>query len=380
MGIGDRRTRSTGRFAHKGMVKRVYEGRWSWSPYMQKLSESIEIDGVTYIRYLPIKPDEGSIQGIFCDKFGNISCDAGPGDTDAQAVAPTASGSGGYVFGQVGETRRKDKAHKRNIQVPGVMVDGIVPEQRQTHALSGVYAPCLAGLPGVVIHADMELDGTTSPSGARANFARTAAGEVQTGQSVNFGHGIPVRFSTILAQQDRLADIWATVERGNHNGRLFDGAGKVNVSLLGSNVVDSGSFLDVSQEAKTVVFYGTFQTSWLKVEARKQILAITQPGRITQFVEKVREVTFSGRAAAQQQKPVLCLKERVVFQLTDEGLELIEIAPTVDLKANILDRMNFQPRISDGLALIASHGLQKDTAETEKGSPISKAVSGVKNV
>ena len=43
------------------------------------------------------------------------------------------------------------------------------------------------------------------------------------------------------------------------------------------------------------------------------------------------------------------MTERCVFRLIDGGLELIEIAPGVDLQRDVLDQMDFSPSISPAL-------------------------------
>ena len=55
--------------------------------------------------------------------------------------------------------------------------------------------------------------------------------------------------------------------------------------------------------------------------------------------------TFSGEYAAAAGQPVLYVTERCVFQLTPGGLELIEIAPGVDLEKDILAYIGFEPII-----------------------------------
>ena len=58
---------------------------------------------------------------------------------------------------------------------------------------------------------------------------------------------------------------------------------------------------------------------------------------------RLREVVESGHQAAERGQPVLYVTERCVLQLTLDGLELIEVAPGVDIQRDILDRMDFTP-------------------------------------
>ncbi len=78
-------------------------------------------------------------------------------------------------------------------------------------------------------------------------------------------------------------------------------------------------------------------------------LSIVNEGRNTKFVKQVYQVTISGRYMREQQKPVLFITERAVFQLTKAGLELLEIAPGVDLKKDVLGQMKFSPVVSSSL-------------------------------
>lgn len=64
------------------------------------------------------------------------------------------------------------------------------------------------------------------------------------------------------------------------------------------------------------------------------------------FDERVEQITFSGQLAAEKGKPVLYVTERCVFQLGREGLELVEVAPGVDVERNIVAHMRFRPIIN----------------------------------
>ena len=467
LGIGDAQERGVNRFAHEGMVRRVIGGHWSWSPRMQDLarnnrieaftlpsgvislllresgakrpglitrtglntmcdprlgggaandaaraaqplSEIVKLGGEEYVRYLPIRPDLAIVRGTYCDERGNISCAEEAGDLDAYAVALAAKSSGGRVMAQVRETRKRRDCFARLIQVPGILVDQVVlaPNQPQTHL--GGYEPGLAGLPGAGHTIASKFEGLSLPTGARAVIARRAAREIQDGQSVNFGFGIPGGIAAVLSAQERLQDIWMTVEQGLHNGQLIDGPlfgaaafpgaimrstdqfdfysgggvdmaflgageidaeGNVNVSRLGQDVVGPGGFVDISQGAKAVVFCGTFEASGLDARVHDGRLEIARDGRIPKFIDHVREVTFSGPAALKNGQPVIYITERAVFRLTQDGLTLVEAAPGIDVKRQILDRMAFRPEIAPDLAQMDAHCFVGDAIAAEHAVP-----------
>lgn len=468
LGVGDAKDRGVNRFAHKGMVRRVIGGHWSWSPRMQKLaqddaieaftlpsgvislllresgagrpglitrtglntaydprfgggaaneaareaeplSEIVRIGGEDFIRYLPVSPDIAIVRGTYCDEEGNISGAEEAGDLDAHAVALSAKNRGGKVLAQVRERRIARECVARLVLVPGVLVDRVVvaPDQPQTHA--GGYEPSLAGLPGAGALLGDRFEGLTLPRGARAIIARRAAAEITAGQSVNFGFGIPGGIAAILSSQNRLKDIWLTVEQGIHNGQLIDGAlfgaaaapsaimrstdqfdfysgggvdaaflgageidqeGNVNVSRLGDDVVGPGGFVDISQGAKSVIFCGTFEASGLAVRTANGRLSIEREGRIPKFVERVREVTFCGPSAMREGKHVLYVTERAVFRLAPEGMTLVEIAPGIDLDSQVLGRMAFTPEVSPDLKLMDPAHFAEDEAAPARTSAL----------
>jgi propionate CoA-transferase len=124
-----------------------------------------------------------------------------------------------------------------------------------------------------------------------------------------------------------------------------DREGNLNVSKFGPKLAGAGGFINISQSAKKVVFMGTFNAGACEMASEGGRLHIRNDGAWRKFVREVEHRTFSGKHAAARKQTVLYITERCVFSLCDEGLELIEIAPGVDLDRDILARMDFAPVI-----------------------------------
>ncbi len=75
-------------------------------------------------------------------------------------------------------------------------------------------------------------------------------------------------------------------------------------------------------------------------------------GRSKKFVQDVEQITFSGSYAVERKQPVLFITERCVFMLNEKGMELIEIAPGIDLVQDILQQMEFEPVVRKELRLM----------------------------
>src|SRR3546814_10269612 len=100
--------------------------------------------------------------------------------------------------------------------------------------------------------------------------------------------------------------------------------------------------MDISQNANTVVFCGTFDAKGCQTQVRAGRLEILQHGRIRKLVQNVAHITFSGQQALLRGQRVLYVTERATFELTADGVELIELAPGVELQRDVLSQMDFK--------------------------------------
>ena len=133
-----------------------------------------------------------------------------------------------------------------------------------------------------------------------------------------------------------------------------DAAGNVNVSHLGGNLIGPGGFIEIAQNAKKVVFCGTFDAQGARLEWAQDRLKVVQPGKVRKFVNRVERITFAAAYAQRTGQEVLYITERAVFQLAGQGLALIEVAPGIEIERDILPYMDFHRHISSVAAMPAS--------------------------
>ncbi|OJJ20385.1 acyl CoA:acetate/3-ketoacid CoA transferase [marine bacterium AO1-C] len=350
----------------------------------EDLVELIQLRGEDYLFYKAFPINIALLRGTTADEEGNISMEREALTLESLAIAQAVKNSGGIVIVQVERVTVQHHINPQMVVIPGIMVDSVVVADPAHHhqTFDEVYNPAYTRqiiVPKTLIKR-MPLD-------ARKVIARRAAMFLKINSVVNLGIGMPEGVASVANEENILDYIIPTVEPGAIGGipsgglsfgavsnaqaiisqpsqfDFYDGGGldqaflgmaqadqqgNVNVSRFGNRIAGAGGFINISQNAKAVYFMGTF-TAKAEIVIEDGQLKILQDSDKLKFVEQVGQITFNGDYARSRQQIVYYITERCVFKITEKGLELIEIAPGVDLQKDILDKMTFKPVVSPDL-------------------------------
>lgn len=352
----------------------------------------IEVSGRPWLYYPAPHIDVALIRATTADEFGNLSMEQEAVIMDALSAAQAAHVSGGTVIAQVKQLAKGRTLDARTVRVPGHLVDAIVvaPEQRQSFTTP--YNPSYSGELVTTIPA------RTTSRLERQFIARRAALELRPGMVVNLGFGVADGVALAAAKEDILDSVTFTIEQGASGGvpawdadfgmmwnptsiidgpsqfDFYDGGGldlavvsfaqvdargNVNVSYFDHRLVGPGGFINITQAAKAVVFCGTLTARGLQIAFEQDRLVVEREGTVPKFVEQVDEITFSAEQARARGQEVLYITERAVFRLGQQGLELVELAPGLDLDEQVLAQMAFRPGIAAPLSSIPQQVYQR---------------------
>jgi propionate CoA-transferase len=343
----------------------------------------IEIDGEEWLFYKTFPVDVALIRGSTADPEGNITMEREALVLDAQAAAMAARNANGLVIAQVERIASSATLDPRCVIVPGVLVDCVVlaPPAAHVQTYGTDYNAAFSG----------EIRVPTGkmavpPLDERKAIARRCAFELPLGGVINLGIGVPELVAAVAAEERVLDHLTLTAEPGviggmpqggldfgaavntqallhqNQQFDFYDGggldlaclgmaevdrAGNVNVSRFGPRLAGAGGFINISQNARRLAFAGTFTAGGLVVAIEDGAVRIANEGKVRKFVGSVEQITFNGPLAAQKRQRVLYVTERCVFRLSASGLELVEVAPGIDIERDILAHMDFRPVIGE---------------------------------
>ena len=349
----------------------------------EDLVELVQFRGREYLFYKPYQIDVCFLRGTTADEDGNVTMEQEAVFLEMLSEAQATRRCGGVVIVQVKRMAKCGTLPAKQVKIPGILVDLVVvePEQRQTYETD--YSPAYAGELRIPLS-----DIPVLPLDARKVIARRAALELFPDAICNLGSGISTGIANVAAEEDILDRICLTNEQGLIGGApasgneagasrnyaamvdqpyqfdFYDGGGldlaflsfaevdsqgNVNVSRFANRIVGPGGFINISQNAKCVIFSGTFTAGKSNIAWPDGATHIVRDGSGQKFVEAVEQITYSGTYGRERGQRVLYVTERAVFRLSPSGIELIEIAPGIDVERDVLARMGFRPAIAADL-------------------------------
>jgi propionate CoA-transferase len=345
--------------------------------------EVVTLAGEEWLLFKPVPVDIAFLRGTTADEDGNVTMEQEAVFGEMLAMAQATRRAGGIVIVQVKRMAKRGTLHGQHVKIPGILVDFVVvdAEQRQTYAT--YYDPSYSGELRIPVDDIRPL-----PFGPRKVIVRRAAMELFPDAICNLGAGVSTGLSTIAAEEALLDAVHLTNEQGLIGGApitgrdsgggqnfaamieqpaqfdFYDGGGldlaflsfaevdaqgNVNVSRFGDRIIGVGGFINISQNARCVVFSGTLTAGDLDIGWEDGRTVIRKEGRHRKFVPKLEQICYSASIGRERGQVTLFVTERAVFRIGAQGLELIEVAPGIDAERDVIANMGFRPQVARDL-------------------------------
>ena len=358
----------------------------------EDLVELMPVDGEEYLFFKTRPINVTIIRGTTADELGNVTIEEEALKLEILEIALASKASGGKVIVQVKRVAAAGTLNAKDVIVPGEIVDAVVvaEEQEEYHRQTAgtIYSPYLSA---EMICPPGEVSKPKDVLAADDIICRRAVYELYRGAVVNVGVGVGVGVGAVADVEGVIKDVTFTLELGTfggtpqsrtdfgsavnttsflahpsmfdfyHGGGLdiaflgaaqIDSEGNVNVSKFGGRAGGQGGFIDISQTAKKVVFCTTLTAKGFECAVEAGKLIIKKDGSIPKIVDKVDQITFSGKLSREKGQEVVICTERAVFRLVKDGVMLTEIAPGIDLEKDVLARIGIKPIVSSDLKVM----------------------------
>ncbi len=348
----------------------------------EDLVELMTIHGQEYLFYKSFPIQVALLRGSYADENGNVTMEREGLTLSMLSAAQAVKNSGGTVIVQVEHLVKNGTLDPRLVKIPGIYIDAIVVASKPENHMQTFGTPYNAAFTGAIQVPSHHIAST--PFDERKIISRRAAMEITPGSVVNLGIGLPEGIAPVAHELGLSSQFVLTVEAGTiggvpqsgldfgcsinpeaiidqanqfdsyHGGGLdlaflglaeADHKGNINVSKFGTRIPGAGGFIDITQNASTVVFCGTMTAKGLRIRSGDGSLHIEQEGSVRKFVDQVQQITFSGERAIETGQKVRYITERAVFGLDEHGIELLEVAPGIDLARDVLAQMAFKPHM-----------------------------------
>jgi propionate CoA-transferase len=347
----------------------------------EDLVEVVTLRGREWLLFHAFPIDVAVIRGTTADEDGNVTMEGEAIQGEMLDMAMAARNSGGLVIAQVKQLARRGSLSMRDVKVPAALVDHVYVDADQWQTYITQDSPYYAGKLRKPVTDEPPL-----PLDVRKIIARRSLLEFPPGAICNLGFGISQLIGRVAWEEGITDRLVLTVEQGifggvpvagNEGGAGFnyqamidqpdmfgfydgggldiaslsfaevDAHGNVNVHAFEGRVRGPGGFPNISARTPRINFVGTLTAQGLKLDISKSGVRVVEEGSLPKFVESVREVSFNGHLARERGQQVRYITDRAVFALIDEGLELIEVAPGIDVERDVLGQMAFRPRVAE---------------------------------